>query len=45
MIIGTLEAVVRPYVRCRLALPRFGIVARMMFLVDTGVDGETCKTG
>ena len=38
MIIGILEAVARPYVRCRLALPRFGIVARTMFLVDTGAD-------
>ena len=38
MIVGTLEEVARPYVRCRLTLPRFGIVARMMFLVDTGAD-------
>lgn len=38
MITGTLDPVARPFVRCRLTLPRFGIVARMMFLVDTGAD-------
>ncbi len=38
MIIGSLDSAARPYVRCRLALPRFGIVARITLLVDTGAD-------
>ena len=38
MIVGTLDSAARPYVRCRLALPRFGIVTRITLLVDTGAD-------
>ena len=38
LIVGILDPVARPYVRCRLALPRFGIVARIRLLVDTGAD-------
>ena len=38
MIIGELDSAARPYVRCRLILPRFGIAARMTLLADTGAD-------
>ena len=44
MIIGTLDPAARPYVSCRLMLPRFGIVARTMFLVDTGADSTYLHT-
>ena len=38
MIVGELDDLARPYVRCRLALPGTGIADRITFLVDTGAD-------
>ena len=38
MIAGELQGLARPYVRCRLALPRLGIASEIDFLVDTGAD-------
>lgn len=38
MIVGELDDLARPYVRCRLALPGMGIADRITFLVDTGAD-------
>ena len=39
MIIGVLGDLDRPYIRCRLSLPRLGVVlADITFLVDTGAD-------
>ena len=38
MIDGYFEADGRPYVRCRLHLPRFQAVEEVDFLVDTGAD-------
>ena len=38
MIIGELDDLARPYVRCHLALPGLGIADLITFLVDTGAD-------
>ena len=38
MIIGELGELDRPYLRCRLILPRLSVSARIAFLVDTGAD-------
>ena len=40
MIAGYFAALGRPYVRCRLHLPRFGIIQDVDFLVDTGTDAS-----
>ena len=38
MIIGELGDLDRPYIRCRLLLPRLGVAGRIPLLVDTGAD-------
>ena len=38
MIIGELGALDRPYLSCRLELPRLGVSSTIVFLVDTGSD-------
>lgn len=38
MIIGELGEFDRPYLRCRLILPRLGVSSTIVFLVDTGAD-------
>ncbi len=40
MIIGELGLFGRPYVRCRLLLPRIDVSGRITFLVDTGADSS-----
>ena len=45
MIIGELGTFGRPYVRCRLSLPRLGVGGRLIFLVDTGADSTYLHPG
>ena len=40
MIAGYFAALGRPYVRCRLHLPRLGIIQDVDFLVDTGTNAS-----
>ena len=45
MIIGEVRELDRPYLRCRLSLPRLGIVSEIRFLVDTGADASYLHPG
>ncbi len=45
MIIGELGRFGRPYVRCRLSMPRLGVGGRIIFLVDTGADSTYLHPG
>ena len=45
MIVGEVRELDRPYLRCRLSLPRLGIVNGIRFLVDTGADASYLHPG
>lgn len=45
MIIGELGRFGRPYVRCRLSMPRLGVSGRIIFLADTGADSTYLHPG
>lgn len=46
MIIGEVRELDRPYLRCRLSLPRLGVIADdITFLVDTGADTSYLHPG